>query len=210
MTGIAFERPTTAAEEFAGKPGAVRFLEPLARRFVMIDGEGPAGEAAFAPRMPGLYGTAYPLRFALKRRGVDEKVRPLEGLWWTQDGRTDLDVILGGDADRANWRWTLMIGLPEAATEDEVAGALASGRGKLDAPHAQNLRVQHFAEGPSAQVLHLGPYATERATIEALHAAIEAAGLVPTGRHHELYLGDPQRSAPDKLKTLLRMPVRPA
>lgn len=209
MSDVAFEQPVTAAEEFAGKPGVVRFLEPRPRRFVMIDGEGPAGENAFTPRMPGLYGTAYPLRFALKKRGVDEKVRPLEGLWWTTDGKSDLDDILGPGATRETWRWTLMIGLPEAATDEEVAAALASGRGKLTPPFADNLRVETFAEGSCAQVLHLGPYAAERATIETLHAAIATAGLRPVGRHHELYLGDPQRSAPDKLKTLLRQPVAP-
>jgi hypothetical protein len=209
LAGVGLEHPITAADEFAGKPGVVRFLEPLARRFVMIDGTGPAGEAAFLPRMPGLYTTVYKLRFALKARGFDEKVRPLEGLWWTEDGLTDLDAILGKDADRSTWRWTLLIGLPEAATDDEVAAAVGAGRAKLEPPHAANLRVERFAEGPCAQILHLGPYATERPTIEALHTAIEAAGLAPTGRHHEVYLGDPQRSAPERLKTLIRMPVRP-
>jgi hypothetical protein len=207
MSTIVFERPATTADEFAGRAGVVRFLDLGPRRFVMIDGEGAAGEAAFAPRMPGLYGTAYPLRYTLKKRGVDEKVRPLEGLWWTTDGATDLDAILGPQADRSTWRWTLMIGLPDAATDDEVTNALATGRAKLDAPFGDALRVERFEEGRCAQVLHVGPYAAERATIETLHAAIEAAGLRPVGRHHELYLGNPQRSAPDRLKTLLRQPV---
>jgi hypothetical protein len=207
MSSVVFERPATTADEFAGRPGVVRFLDLPARRFVMIDGDGPAGAEAFAPRMPGLYATAYPLRFALKKRGVDEKVRPLEGLWWTADGTTDMDAILGPDANRDSWRWTLMIGLPGAATDDEVAAALASGRAKLDEPFASALRVETFAEGPCAQVLHQGPYAAERPTIEALHTAITDAGLGLAGRHHELYLGDPQRSSTERLRTLIRMPV---
>lgn len=212
MPTIAFERPAATADELAGKPGQTRFLHIPEHRFVMIDGEGAAGEATFTPRMPGLYTTAYALRFALKRRGVVEKVGVLEGLWWTTDGATDLDAILGGaeGGDRSTWRWTLMIRLPDAATDDEVVAALDAGRSKLAAPYAQSLRAEPFAEGICAQVLHLGPYAAERPTIEALHAAIAAAGMVPRGRHHELYLGDPGRSAPERLKTLLRQPVSPA
>ena len=209
MTAVAFERPATRDLELAGKPGVVRFLDLPERRFVMIDGEGGAGEAAFTPRMPGLYGTAWTLRFALKRRDVITKVGPLEGLWWTTDGSTDLDAIFG-DGGRGTWRWTLLIALPDEATDGELASALEAGRAKLQEPYATNLRVEAFAEGRAAQVLHLGPYAAERPTIEALHAAIEAAGLQPAGRHHEVYLGDPRRGAPEKVRTLLRQPVVPA
>lgn len=200
-----FERPATRNDEFSGKPGLVRFLELPERRFVMIDGDGPAGELAFAPRIPGLYGTAYPLRYALKRRGIETKVGPLEGLWWTVHEATDLDVILGGD--RSAWRWSLLVALPEEATDAEVADALERGRSKLEPPFAGTLRVERFDEGRAAQILHVGSYAEERGSIERLHRAIEEARLRPRGRHHEIYLGDPRRSAPDRLKTLLRMPV---
>jgi hypothetical protein len=205
-----FERPADRTVELGGKPGVVRFQELPEQRFVMIDGEGPAGEATFASRMPGLYATAWTLRFALKGRGVLTKVGPLEGLWWTTDGVTDLDAILGGDADRTTWRWTLLIGLPDEALDEEAEAALSVGRGKLVAPFADSLRVERFAEGRCAQVLHVGPYAAERATIDALHAAVRSAGLQLCGRHHEVYLGNPQRSAPGKLRTLLRQPVGPA
>lgn len=207
MSGPAadFPRPTTRDEELAGKPGVVRFLELPERRFVMLDGEGPAGEAAFAPRMPGLYATAWGLRFALKRRGVVTRVGPLEGLWWTSDGSTDLDTILGDD--RGTWRWTLLIGLPDEATPDELAVELKGGRAKLTSPYRDQLRIEPFDEGRAAQLIHLGPYAAERPSIERLHAAISDAGLRAVGRHHEIYLGDPRRARPDKLRTLLRQPV---
>jgi hypothetical protein len=200
-----FERPADRAAEFRGKPGVVRFLELPPRRFVMIDGEGPPGPEAFAPRMPGLYTTAYKLRFGLKDRGVIERVGPLEGLWWTSDGVFDLDWLLEGARD--TWRWTLMIALPDEATVDEVEGALAAGRAKLQSAFASNLRVETFEEGRVAQLLHLGPYAEEKASIERLHAAIADAGLEPRGRHHELYMGNPVTSAPERLKTILRQPV---
>jgi hypothetical protein len=173
----------------------------------MVDGDGPPGEATFGARMPGLYTTAYDLRFALKRRGVERRVGMLEGLYWTSNAATDLDEILG--PERGTWRWTLLIALPDEATDDELAAALAKGRAKVAPEIAANLRIEVFAEGAVAQVLHLGPYASERPTIEALHAAILAAGLRPRGRHHELYLGDPTRSKPENLRTLIRQPVEP-
>ncbi len=208
MAGPTFETPGNRAVEFAGKPGVVQFLHLEPARAVMVDGEGAVGPDAFAPIMPGLYGTAYALRFALKRRGVEDKVGPLEGLYWTADGTTDLDVIL--DEDRSGWRWTLLIGLPAAATGDEVDAAFAAGLAKMDPAAAPRLRLGTLAEGRVAQVLHVGPYSAERPTIEILHAAIDEAGLQPRGAHHEIYLGDPTRSAPERLRTILRHPVEPA
>ena len=205
---VVFEKPADRAAEVGGKPGVVRFLEIAPVGAVMVDGDGRPGEATFGARMPGLYTTAYSLRFALKRRGVERRVGMLEGLYWTADGSIDLDVILG--PDRGTWRWTLFIALPDEATDEELADALAKGRAKVAPEIAVDLRIESVAEGAAAQVLYLGPYADERPTIEALHAAIAAAGLRPRGRHHELYLGDPGRSAPAKLRTLIRQPVEPA
>jgi hypothetical protein len=205
---VPIERPADRAGELADRPGVVRFMEVAPVRAVMVDGDGQPGEATFAARMPGLYTTAYSLRFALKRRGVERRVGMLEGLYWTADGATDLDVILG--PKRGTWRWTLFIALPGEATDEELADALAKGRAKVAPEVAADLRIETFAEGAVAQVLYLGPYADERPTIERLHAAIAAAGFRPRGRHHELYLGDPSRSAPAKLRTLIRQPVEPA
>jgi hypothetical protein len=207
-TAVEFERPADRDAELRSA-AAVHFLDLPSRRCVMIDGKGPPDPAVFATKMPGLYATAWTLRFVLKRRGIVTRVGPLEGLWWTLDGATDLDAIFGTDrtAGRETWRWTLFIALPGEATDDEVAAALETGRSKLEPAIATMLRIEPFAEGRVAQVLHVGPYATERATIERLHAAIEAAGLRPRGRHHEIYLGIPGRGAPERLRTILRQPV---
>ena len=174
----------------------------------MVDGTGQPGDATFGARMPGLYATAYGLHFALKRRGVDVRVGMLEGLYWMADGSTDFDAILGPDRD--TWRWTLLIALPGEATEAELAAALAGGRAKMPPELAADLRLETFEEGTVAQVLYLGAYSEERPAIERLHAAIAAAGLRPHGRHHELYLGDPRRSKPERLRTLIRQPVERA
>jgi hypothetical protein len=211
-----FERPIDRSAELRGAPGVVRFLELGSRRAVMIDGQGAPGPDAFSPRMPGLYTTAYTLRFGLKARGVAGKVGPLEGLWWTADGSTDLTAVFGpvdaaGDtgagASRGTWRWTLLIGLPDEATDDEIERAVAAGRAKLAPPYSASLRVELLDEGRVAQLLHVGPYATERESIERLHAAVAAAGLRLRGHHHEIYLGNPQTSAPDRLRTIIRHAV---
>jgi hypothetical protein len=204
--GTTIEVPASRGDELRVRAGHVRFLTIPSHRFAMIDGDGPPEPAALEARMPGLYGAAYGLRFALKRRGVDRKVGPLEGIWWTSDGNVDLDAIFAR-RDRGTWRWTLMIALPDEAHDDEIDEHLEAVRERLDDDLAAGLRCEAFAEGDAAQILHVGPYVEERPTIERLHEAIAGAGLRPTGRHHELYLGDPRRARPEKLRTLLRMPV---
>ena len=99
-----------------------------------------------------------------------------------------------------------MIALPDGATEDDLAAALGAGQTKLPAALAAELRVTLFAEGDAAQIMHVGPYSEERPTIARLHAAIAEAGFVAAGAHHEIYLGDPRRSAPEKLRTIIRQP----
>ena len=185
-------RPTAPAS-WPAKPGVIRFLVVAPIRAVMVDGEGRPGEATFGARMPGLYTTAYDLRFALKRRGVERRVGMLEGLYWTSDGR---------DRPRRDPRpgaRDLALDAPHrpAGRGDRRGARGLAGEGPLEGGArtiAPNLRIETFDEGAVAQVLHLGPYAEERPTIERLHAAIAAAGLRPRGRHHELYLGDPTRS----------------
>ncbi len=202
---LTFERPVDRSDEVRAPRETVRFLELPPHRCVMIDGAGPPAPEAFSARLPGLYTVAYGLRFALKRRGLQIRVGLLEGLWWPADEAIDLDAIFSGD--HAAWRWTLLIALPDEATEAELRAAVGAGRAKLDPALAPDLRVEPFAEGRVAQILHLGPYEAERPTIERLRAEIAAAGLRLRGRHHELYLGDPRRSAPERLKTILRQPV---
>ena len=202
-----FERPIGRDAELRGSADVVRFLELPERRAVMIDCSGAAGSEAFAPRMPGLYATAYTLRFGLKDRGVATRVGPLEGLWWMADGSTDLADVFRTGTDHSSWRWTLLIGLPDEATDDEIDRAVAAGRMKLESPDAASLRVARFDEGRVAQLLHVGPYATEQSSIERLHASVAAAGMRLRGRHHEVYLGDPRRSRPERLRTILRHPV---
>jgi hypothetical protein len=198
--------PKTSA--FPGRPDLaaateVAFIDVPTMRIVRVDGAGDPNTAggAFQEAMAALFPLVYTLRFALKRgRGIDTRVGPPEGLWWdAADGPAP-----GSLADQP---WSLFVALPDEATEDDIAAAFAAVRAKQAPVALDRVRCEPFAEGRAAQVLHVGPYAAETPTIARLHAAIEAAGLTARGRHHEIYVGDPRRSAPERLRTILRQPV---
>jgi hypothetical protein len=151
-----------------------------------------------------LYSVAYAIKFAIKR-GPDEldyKVMPLEGLWWVPD------MSAFSVEDKSAWDWTAMIAQPERVTQAMVDEAVALAARKKPLPAAPKLRLQSFAEGLAAQVMYIGPYAAEGPAIERLHAFIAEHGYERSGRHHEIYLGDPRRTDPAKLKTVIRQPMR--
>ncbi|HEY7401625.1 MAG TPA: GyrI-like domain-containing protein [Actinomycetota bacterium] len=185
------------------------FVEVPALRYLAVDGaipEGTAGPAAdpeFGRAIGALYSVSYTLKFAMKPSGRDFVVMPLEGLFWT-DGTEKLAP--GGFGAM---RWTLMMLMPPWITDDDVAQAVSTlvDRGRLSGPSA--LRLVTLEEERAAQILHVGPYADESPTIEKLHAFIEEHGLEPRSKHHEIYLSDPNRTAPERLKTVIRQPVRP-
>ena len=174
--------------------------------FLMIDGHGdPNSDPAYADALQALYSVAYTLRFALKRRpdGVDATVMPLEGLWWVPDMATFTT------AAKADWDWTMLILQPEQVTAADVADARATVVEKKHVAAAARVRLERYAEGVCAQVMHHGPYGAEGPTVLRLHRFIAEHGYALTGKHHEIYLGDPRRSAPEKLRTIVRQPVAP-
>lgn len=174
-----------------------------ARPFLMVDGEGDPNTApAYREAVATLYPLAYALRAAVKAATGDAyTVMPLEGLWWADDmSRFSVDA-------KDRWRWTLMIGLPDAVDQVDAPAVVASTAQEKSLPARDGVRVERYDEGRAAQVLHRGPFATEPATVERLHAFIEAEGLSLAGLHHEIYLSDLRRTAPEKLRTLIRQPV---
>jgi hypothetical protein len=181
--------------------------------FLMIDGAiepgmEPGNSPLFEENMQALYGVAYTLKFTFKKRAVDPidyPVMALEGLWDTRDGKFDFKI-------KDNWDYTLMILVPELITPALFEEALEQMRKKKgDLPGYARLRLDTFEEGPCVQTMHIGPYATELETLERMQAFMAENGyrdLVGSGgKHHEIYLGDPRRAAPEKLKTVLRHPV---
>jgi hypothetical protein len=169
--------------------------------FLMVDGRGDPNTAPeYGEALVVLYGVAYRVKFLAKAAGRDFVVAPLEGLWWAEDMEAYLD------GDRSAWEWTMMIALPDFVGGDLVAeavGAMGPGAG----PGLERLRYGRYHEGRAAQLMHFGPYADEAPTIRRLHDFISDRGLERTGRHHEIYLSDPRRTAPEKLRTVIRQPV---
>jgi hypothetical protein len=194
----AFYRPSPARPDIVDVPELA---------FLMVDGGGPPAAEPYQQALGALYGTAYTLKFTLKKADAarDFRVMPLEGLWWTALEAPSMDQVLAG---RDDWRWRMMIAVPDDVTVAEVAAAKEQAARKREQPALAALRLERFHEGPAAQIMHVGPYADEAPTIERLHAFAREQGYELHGRHHEIYLGDPRRTAPQRLKTVLRHPVR--
>jgi hypothetical protein len=173
-------------------------------RFLAFDGRGEPGGEEYTTALNALYGVAYTLKFGLKKRGVaDFTVMGLEGLWWWDDPTI---VWLEDAPPRETWNWKSMIRMPDLVTEEMAEAAKAEVRGKRG-PAADRVKLEPLNEGLSAQILHVGPYSDEPRSQKTLHAFIEELGYGLRGRHHEIYMGDPRRTAPERLKTILRHPV---
>lgn len=173
-------------------------------KFLMLDGTGDPNKAQeFQDAAEALYGMAYTLKFMLKNSGrTDFKVMPLEGLWWMK-GTRNFDM-----AKRDEWQWRLLVAQPDHVTEQDFKEARAQLKEKKDPAALGKVRFKSFKEGLSVQILYIGPYADEGPTITMLHEFAKESGYKLTGKHHEIYMGDPRRTAPEKLKTVIRQPVK--
>jgi len=173
-----------------------------AARYLTIDGQGAPSGAEFQAKIGALYGIAYTIKMTYKFGGKqDYKVCGLEGLWWCADPEHWMSQ------PRESWQWKLMIRVPEFLTarnlKEAAAKLVEKGKGELEG----QVRLERITEGRSVQVLHIGSYADESETLKRMEAFAEANGLKFRGRHHEIYLSDPRRVAPEKLRTILRHPV---
>jgi len=178
-------------------------------QFLMIDGHGDPNTAIeYQQAVEALYAVAYKVKFVSKKElGKDYVVPPLEGLWWAEDVAS-----FTTQQDKSAWDWTMMVMQPEWITPEIVEAAteqVAKKKGE-ELPALPKLRLETVHEGPAAQIMFIGPYDAEGPTIARLHAFIEESGHQPRGKHHEIYLGDPRRTAPEKLKTVIRQPIQEA
>ena len=200
---------------YSGKVGRFDRLYVPRQTFLMIDGAGdPNTDLRYARALAALYGLAYPIKFALKRSVMrDHVVPPLEGLWWADD----MDSFV--TRRKTDWKWTMCLRQPDEVTADLLEGiraeSIAKNAKKKDAPTdtetLQRVRLETFEEGDVVQTLHVGPYDDEGPVLAHLHDnVIPQMGLAMRGRHHEIYLSDVRRTAPEKLKTILRQPVAPS
>ncbi|GBE27279.1 hypothetical protein BMS3Bbin03_01203 [bacterium BMS3Bbin03] len=173
--------------------------------FAMIDGAGdPNTTQAFQEAIDALYGLSYTLKFMVKKGDpeIDYGVLPLEGLWWAED------MAQFSTENKENWKWTLMIMQPEFITVKLFTEAVKQVGEKKNPAALQKIRFESFTEGKAAQIMHIGPFSEEGPTIKKLHDFIKAEGCRLSGKHHEIYLSDIRRSAPEKWKTIIRQPMR--
>jgi len=192
------------------QPSAKQFsiVDVPAFKFLMMDGAGnPNTSQDYRDALEALYGLSYTLKFGVKQGKYDKKtydypVMALEGLWWMDDMREF------STARKDEWKWTAMIMQPDIITHDLVELARADLIKKKNPTAASKIRFEAFHEGLSAQIMYFGPYADESPTIQRLHDFIIESGHQLRGKHHEIYLGDPRRTAPEKLKTVIRQPMQ--
>lgn len=182
----------------------VSVVDVLPMNFLMVDGAGdPNVSLEYQQAMEALFSLSYALKFRVKKiTGVDYAVMPLEGLWWTDDP-SQFSM-----SNKGVWKWTAMIMQPEFVTVELFAEALDEVREKKGFVALDRVRFETYHEGLSAQIMHIGSYAAEEPTIGRLHGFIKENGYELSGKHHEIYLSDPRRTAPEKLKTVLRQPIR--
>jgi hypothetical protein len=189
---------------YAPSPREVEMVRVPKLNFLMIDGKGdPNLSPGFALAVQALYAAAYTLKFMIKKEeAVDYPVMALEGLWWADN----LEVFRMEQRD--DWKWTLMIMQPSLVTKTRLKKAVAAAMEKKGLDALRDIRLELYGEGLAVQIMHIGPYASEGPTIEKLHSFALERGLTLSGKHHEIYLSDPRKVSPGKMKTVLRQPVR--
>jgi len=193
---------------YAARQGRFDIVDIPPMRYLAADAEGAPDGASFAGALAALFPLAYALKFASKKgHGRDYVVPPLEALWWADDPA----AFTSGD--KSAWHSTALMLLPEWITDGDVEAAREAVAAKVAAGNAAaadlaTVRVRVIEEGRCAQTLHVGPFSEEGPVIEELHATLEGAGLALAGKHHEIYLSDFRRAAPEKLRTILRQPGR--
>jgi len=182
----------------------VEVVEVPQMNFLMVDGEGDPNTAqSFRDAIEALYPVSYTLKFMVKKGdiAIDYGVMPLEARWWSDD----MSAFITGNKDA--WKWTAMIMQPEFVTQDMVQEAIEDVARKKNPVALPLLRFEAFEEGKAAQIMHIGPFSEEGPTIEKVHSFIESNGSRRVGKHHEIYLSDLRRAAPEKWKTIVRQPM---
>lgn len=185
--------------------GAFRLVDVPDMQYLMIDGHGdPNTSPAYAGALAALYPVAYTLKFLSREElGRDYVVPPLEGLWWAED----MDSFTVA-RDKSRWQWTMMLMVPDWLGRRHVRQAVERAGAKNPPARIDDIRVETLSEGRCVQTLHVGSYDEEGPLLERMHRTfIPQNGLQVTGRHHEIYLSDARRTAPERLRTILRQPV---
>ena len=191
---VELDHPVDYHDEIAARADRVRVLIIPERRYLLIDGTGGPGEERYTSAIGSLYPVAYALHFILKGRSIEEPIGSLEA---NSERATEID----------EWTWRLQLPVPHAAADEDIDAAIEQVRGGTGVARLDDVRCEKWQEGLVAQILHIGPYDDQQDVTERLQAAIAERGLRPRGRHHEIYISDPDRTPPERLKTVIRQPV---
>ncbi|HUK80301.1 MAG TPA: GyrI-like domain-containing protein [Nitrososphaerales archaeon] len=203
MSPAKLELRKTMKEFYNPPAGEVVLVKLPPLKYIMVDGEGEPGGESFQQAMGAIYNVAYSMKFRSKRLlKKDYDMMAPEGLWWMK-GKIDMNK-------RDKWLWTLMILVPDFVTPEMFSDSVAEVRSKKNPPGLERARLDTLDEGTSLQIMHVGPYATESESIAKMDAYAKEHGYKMVEKHHEIYLGDPRRAAPSKLRTVLRHPVAKA
>lgn len=197
----------TEISTYTARRGRFDVVTAPPMQYLMIDGHGdPNTSQAYADALATVYPVAYTLKFLSKKElDRDYVVMPLEALWWSDDMAS-----FTAARDKSRWDWTAMIMTPDWIGAEHFEAARETVRRKGGAPSLDAVRLEALDEGLAVQTLHIGPYDDEGPVLAEMHDVfIPAQGLRMAGKHHEIYLGDPRRTAPEKLRTILRQPVEP-
>lgn len=202
--------PKKTLDAYKARRGEFRILDVPPMQYLMVDGAGDPNTArAYGDAVSALFPLAYSLKFASRDElGVDTVVMPLEGLWHAPDMQA-----FTSRRDKSVWLWTLMIMVPDHVTPEMFAAsvdavAAKTAKKKQESPALHSVRLETLDEGLCVQTLHVGPYDDEAPVLDELHTRfVPENGLRMTGLHHEIYLSDVRRAAPEKLRTILRQPV---
>lgn len=170
--------------------------------FLMVDGQGnPNTSKEYKDAVAALYSVSYTIKFALKKeRSLDYVVMPLEGLWWADD------LTSFNRDEKDSWKWTMMIMQPPEVSEQMVQSAVASVHDRKGIDGLGKIRFAQFEEGRSAQIMHIGPFSAEGPTIQRVHDFVASRSML-RGKHHEIYLSDIRKAAPEKWRTIIRQPM---
>lgn len=185
-------------------PKKPTFVNVKKAQYLAVSGRGAPGSEAYQSKIAALYGVAYTIKMTRKFEGrEDYVVCKLEGQYWADDEPTDFSDI---QPEELNWR--LLIRTPDFIKKKDLKEAVGKliDRGKGEG--VDKVEIVSLAEGKCVQMLHVGPYDKEQVTVQKMLEFAEAEGCAAHGRHHEIYLSDPRRVAPEKLKTILRLPVK--
>ena len=196
-----------AFDSYQATRGRFRLVDVPEMQYLMVDGHGdPNSSPEFSAALEALYPVAYTVKFASKRElGRDCVVPPLEGLWWAQDMES-----FTAARDKSRWDWTLMLMVPDWVDGELVASAVAQVSAKGRPSRLDDLRFERLAEGRCVQTLHVGSFDDEADLLARMHHEfIPDSGLRMVGTHHEIYLSDTRKVAPEKQRTILRQPVAP-